>query len=160
MNDDALAASRRGWVNEADRRLGNRGAECDDVVVSAPRQQKLWLALVVFLSAAIGSLVAGVLILAGVEPSVGWSVGAFISVGTFVAAYLADRHAGGVDGRRARAAEAPRNARAILQSAVISVSLGALVGASLGQLGRGAVIGSILTPAVDAARMRIQANRR
>ena len=91
-------------------------------------RRTLWFVNAVVVSAALGSTAAGLLILAGVEPLVGWLIGALISVGTFAALYWADRRAG-VDGSRVKAAEARRNAQTILQPAAIAAALAALDGA-------------------------------
>ena len=100
---------------------------------------KLWFVNAVVVSAALGPAAAGILILAGVAPLVGWLVGASISVSAFAGLYWADRHAG-VDGSRVSAGEARRNARAILQSAAISAALGALDGADETGLGNTIVV--------------------
>jgi hypothetical protein len=130
-----------------------------DATDEPPRSRRvLRIAGFVLLSLVLGLLSAGILILAGVDPDVGWPLGGVVTVAALLALRWQDRRSAVAQEQRARTST--RSMRSILLSAAVSIAAGAMLGALVGQVGRGAVIGSILTPAVDATRSRIQARHR
>ena len=154
MLDSRLAIGQSARVSSPDPK--DRIEAIDEL----PRPRRnLRIASSALLSVVLGLLSAGILILAGVDPNVGWPLGGVVTVAAFSALCWRTRRSALSQAQRKPATSA-RSRRAILLSAAISIVAGAMLGALVGQVGRGAVIGSILTPAVDATRLRIQARRR